>query len=166
MAQEINNTLPFISYELGSTYTWTNPDNANQKGWALDQEIRAKITVDTFKYCVIALDAGIIQTDGGLGGIEIILNSKNNGFCMDYKSFPWNWDRKTQRGGYISYKELLNSGYATLSSGLIYLKYDILSHPNYKGFKAEMPSANWGQISIQYGIGIRILPFVNAYLQG
>jgi hypothetical protein len=101
-----------------------------------------------------------------LGGIEIIINSQNNGFCLDYKSFPWNWDNKTQTGGYISYDDLLTGRFATHHSGIIHLKYYITLHPNYTSFKNEMTSAVWGQISIQYGIGIKELPLVNAYLTG
>ena len=101
-----------------------------------------------------------------MAGLEVSVNSENNGFCMDYKSFPWNWDTATEKGGYVSYAGLLAGGYATVDSGVIYLKYHITSHPHYSAFKKEMSSAEWGEISIQYGIGIRILPFVNAYLQG
>jgi hypothetical protein len=69
-------------------------------------------------------------------------------------------------GGYTSYNDLLTGRFTTLESGIIYLKYDITSHPNYTGFKKDMADAIWGQISIQYGIGIKDLPFVNAYLVG
>jgi len=166
MLQETNNNTPQVSYELGSVFTWANPDDGKQRGWELDKEIRSRIVEGAFKYYVIVLDANTVKKNGGLGGIEIIFNSKNNGFCIDYNSFPWNWDSETEKGGYISYNELLSEKHATINSGLLYIKYDISSHPNYKGFKTEMASADWGQLSIQYGIGIRILPFVNAYLQG
>jgi hypothetical protein len=154
------------SYELGSTFTWANPDQPNQKGWALDEQLRYKLALGTFKTFVIALDNSVVQIDGGLGGIEISFNSPKNGFCMDFKSFPWNWEAKTQTGGYISYQDLLNKGYISIDSGILNISYDLTSHPDYKAFKSEMFSSEWGEISIQYGIGIRILPFVNAYLKG
>jgi hypothetical protein len=115
---------------------------------------------------VLALDDKKVKTLGGLGGIEIIINSQNNGFRLDYKSFPWYWDSKTETGGYTSYDDLLNGRFAALNSEIIHLKYDITSHPYYADFKNEMTSAVWGQISIQYGIGIKDLPLVNAYLTG
>ena len=155
-----------VSYELGSTFTWINPEYANQKGWQLEQEHLDRIADGTIKYLIIALDAETLEVDGGLGGIEIILNSQVNGICLDYKSFPWCWDTKTQTGGYTSYNDLMNSGYASLDSKFVYLKYEIPLHPDYKNFKTEMASADWGQISVQYGIGMRHFPFANAYLQG
>jgi len=69
-------------------------------------------------------------------------------------------------GGYTTYNDLLSKDFTTLNSGIIYLKYDITSHPDYKGFLKDMISSDWGQISIQYGIGIKDLPLVNAYLIG
>jgi hypothetical protein len=168
-----NNTIPSditnginVFYELGKTFTWINPDNANQKGWALDQEIREKVADGKIENFVIALDDKKVKTIGGLGGIEVILNSKSNGFCLDYKSFPWYWDSETKMGGYTGYNDLLTGRFATLDSGIIYLKYDLTSHPDYVGFKNDMADSFWGQISIQYGIGIKDLPFVNAYLIG
>jgi len=155
-----------ISYELGKTYTWINPDNANQRGWGLNQEIRSKVADGMINCFVLALDNEKVKTLGGLGGIEIIFNSQNNGFCLDYKSFPWYWDSKTEMGGYTSYSDLLNRRFVVLDSGIIYLKYDITSHPNYVGFIKDMITGVWGQISIQYGIGIKDLPLVNAYLIG
>jgi len=157
-----------MTHELGSKFTWHNPDQPNQKGWALDKETRQKIADGTYKQFVIALDAGILQTDGGMGGIEVSINSLKNGFCMDFNAFPWNWNSETEKGGYIGYIDLLAGGYATRESqsDVISLIYDLTSHPNYADFKAEMSSAEWGEVSIQYGIGIRYLPFVNAYLQG
>jgi len=155
-----------VSYELGKAFTWSNPDNVNQKGWGLNHAIRAKIadgTIDTF---VLALDDKIVKILGGLGGVEIILNSKNSGFCIDYKSFPWYWDSKTEMGGYTSYSDLLAGRFVVLHSGILYLKYDITTHPDYIGFVKDMMSGVWGQIAIQYGIGIKDLPFVNAYLMG
>jgi hypothetical protein len=154
------------SYELGKVFTWSNPDNVNQKGWGLNQETRSKLSDGTIDYFIIALNDANVRTLGGLGGIEVIFNSMTNGFCIDYKSFPWYWDRKTRMGGYISYDDLLSKEFTTLNSGIIYLKYDITSHPDYKGFLKDMTSGNWGQISIQYGIGIKDLPLVNAYLIG
>jgi hypothetical protein len=153
-----------VSHELGNTFTWINPDNGNQRGWELDKEIRSQIACDKIKYLILALDNTKVKAAGGLGGIEVIINSQNNGFRLDYKSFPWNWDSKTETGGYISYDDLLTGGFAVLNSGIIHLKYDITSHPYYTEFKNEMISAVWGQISIQYGIGIKDLPLVNAYL--
>jgi len=168
-----NNTIPLnvkdninVSYELGKAFTWINPDNANQRGWELNQEIRSRIAGGKIDYLVLALDDTKVKAIGGLGGIEIIMNSQNNGFRLDYKSFPWYWDSKTETGGYTSYNDLLTGRFATLNSGIIHLKYDITSHPYYAEFKDEMNSAVWGQISIQYGIGIKNLPFVNAYLTG
>jgi len=155
-----------VSYDLGKTFTWDNPDSVNQRGWGLNQEIRGKIAdgiIDTF---ILALDDKVVKILGGLGGIEIIFNSKNNGFCIDYKSFPWYWDKKTEMGGYTSYSDLLAGRFVTLKSGIIYLKYDITSHPDYTGFVKDMMTGSWGQIAIQYGIGIKDLPFVNAYLTG
>ncbi|MCL1958016.1 MAG: hypothetical protein FWF68_00290 [Spirochaetes bacterium] len=154
------------SYELGKTFTWVNPDNVNQKGWGLNHETRSKLSDGTIDYFVIALSDAKVRTLGGLGGIEVILNSQINGFCIDYKSFPWYLDRKTRRGGYTSYSELLSREFTVLNSGVIYLKYDITSHPEYKGFIKDMISGNWGQICIQYGIGIKDLPLVNTYLIG
>jgi hypothetical protein len=155
-----------VFYELGMNYTWINPDNANQKGWNLNEELRQEIANGKYNTLVLALDDSKVKTLGGLGGIEIIFNSKENGFCLDYKSFPWYWDKETRIGGYTSYKDLLAERFTFLEFGTIYIKYDITSHPNYKGFKKEMYSAIWGQISIQYGIGIKDLPLVNAYLMG
>jgi len=153
-----------VFYELGKAFTWVNPDNANQRGWDLNQEIRSKIADGKINCFVLALDNAKVKVIGGLGGIEIIVNSQDNGFCLDYKSFPWYWDNKTEMGGYISYNDLLNERFTAFDSGTIYLKYDITSHPCYTGFRRDMISAVWGQISIQYGIGIKDLPFVNAYL--
>jgi len=153
-----------FSYEMGKTFTWINPDNANQRGWELNQRIRLKIADGEITYFILALDDAKVKAIGGLGGIEVIINSLKNGFRLDYKSFPWNWDSKTEAGGYTSYDDLLTGGLAALNSGIIHLKYDLKSHPYYKEFKEEMSSAVWGQISIQYGIGIKDLPFVNAYL--
>jgi len=158
--------VPLISYELGGVFTWSNPDQPNQKGWALNEEARGLIADGAIEYFVIALDHSIIKTDGGLGGIEVCLNSLNTGFVMDHKTFPWNWDVANQTGGYTSYPDLMAGGYATIDSNLINLKYYIKSHPIYQYFKKEMAHAEWGEISIQYGIGIRILPYINAYLQG
>jgi hypothetical protein len=167
-----NAAIPFdvsginIFYELGKTFTWINPDNVNQRGWELNREIMLKIADGKVEYLILALDDAKVKALGGLGGIEIIINSHNNGFCLDYKSFPWNWDSKTGTGGYTSYNDLLTGRFAVLNSEIIHLKYDITSHPHYKEFKNEMTSAVWGQISIQYGIGIKDLPLVNAYLTG
>ncbi|MCL2441536.1 MAG: hypothetical protein FWD14_07325 [Treponema sp.] len=155
-----------FSYELGSDFTWVNPAYTNQRGWTLDQKVISQVADGTIKRLVIVLDAAVIQADGGLGGIEIILNSQNNGINLDYRSYPWNWRSDTQTGGYISYSDLLSEGHATISEGKLYLMYDLTSHPNFPGFKKEMSSAEWGQISIQYGIGMRIFPFVTAFLQG
>ena len=152
------------SYELGETFTWINPDNANQKGWELCQDIRQKTANGKIECLILALDDKKVKNIGGLGGIEIIFNSQNNGFCVDYKSFPWNWDSKTKTGGYVSYEDLLTGRFAVLDSGIVLLKYYITMHPNYAEYKNEMASAEWGQISIQYGIGINDLPLVNAYL--
>jgi len=153
-------------YELGKTFTWNNPDNVNQRGWELNREMMQKIANGEIKYLVLALDDKRVKMIDGLGGIEVIINSQNNGFCLDYKSFPWNWDSKIETGGYISYDNLLTGRFAILHSGALHLKYDITSHPNYADFKNEMISAVWGQISIQYGIGIKDLPLINAYLTG
>jgi hypothetical protein len=158
--------VPLISYELGCVFTWLNPDQPNQKGWTLNEEARGLIADDAIDYFVLALDNQIIRTDGGMGGIEVSVNSSDTGFIMDYKSFPWNWDSNKQTGGYISYPDLTASGYAIVNSNLIYLRYHIKSHPVYHDFKKTMASAEWGEISIQYGIGIRILPYISAYLQG
>ncbi|MDR2596063.1 MAG: hypothetical protein LBC76_01960 [Treponema sp.] len=155
-----------ISYELGMKYTWINPDNANQKGWNLDKETRLEIANGKFDTLVLALDDKKVKALGGLGGIEIIFNSQENGFCLDYKSFPWYWDKETRIGGYTSYNDLLSERFTFLNLGIIYLKYDITSHPNYTGFTKDMFSGIWGQVSIQYGIGIKDLPLVNAYLMG
>ncbi|MCL2758886.1 MAG: hypothetical protein FWD22_01595 [Treponema sp.] len=164
MQESVKIISPF-SHELGNKFTWENPDQPNQKGWRLNPEIRTMVADGAIKNFILVLDANIVKTDGGIGGIEVSINSLSTGFCMDFKSFPWNWDIDTQAGGYTSYSDLLSCGYATLGSGLINLKYDITSHPNFSAFKSEMSTATWGEISIQYGIGIRILPFVNAYLQ-
>jgi hypothetical protein len=157
-----------LSYELGSTFTWVNPDSANQKGWEINHEIRSKIADGSIKSFVLALNAEDIKTNGVLGGIEIIVNSQDTGFCLDYKSFPWYWDVDAQTGGWISYDDLLIKSHTLLDSSLspavLYLTYDITSHPIYAKFKEAMRSGEWGQISIQYGLGIKSLPFVNAYL--
>ena len=159
--------VPLISYELGGVFTWSNPDQPNQKGWALNEEARSLIADGAIEYFVLALDHEAIRTDGGLGGVEVSFNSLDTGFCMDFKTFPWNWDRIDHSGGYISYTDLMAGGYASQeSSKLIKLKYYVRAHPNYSDFKKAMTSAEWGEISIQYGIGIRILPYINAYLQG
>jgi len=159
------NDKPAFFHELGSTFTWSNPEQPNQKGWALDSHLRSYVANGTIKRLVIVLEASTVKTDGGLGGIEVILNSKDNGFRIDWKSFPWNWNKETQTGGYTSYNSLISGGYLTVNPETAFLKYDIISHPYYSGFKKEMTSTEWGEISIQYGIGIRHLPFVNAYLQ-
>ncbi|MDR2941667.1 MAG: hypothetical protein LBV17_03650 [Treponema sp.] len=162
-----NTAIPFnVSYELGKKFTWINSSNVNQRGWELNQEIMLKIAAGKIKYLIIVLDDTRVKTLGGLGGIEVIINSHNNGFHLDYKSFPWYWDNKTEKGGYTSYDDLLAGGFADLKSGMIHLKYSLTTHPYYKEFKKEMASAAWGQISIQYGIGIKDLPIVNAYLTG
>jgi len=168
-----NNTIPAniidgmsVSYDLGKEFTWINPDNANQRGWGLTQEMRSKIADGKINHFILALNDTEVKRLGGLGGIEIILNSQNNGFCLDYKSFPWYWDSKTEMGGYTSYSDLLAGSYTFLDYGIIYLKYDITSHPNYAGFKKDMISGIWGQVSIQYGIGIKDFPLISAYLIG
>jgi hypothetical protein len=157
------------SYELGSTFTWINPSSAAQKGWELNKEARTKISDGTFKYLVLALNADAIKANGVLGGIEIIFNSENTGFCIDYCSFPWYWDVEAKTGGWISYDDLLSNNSTVLDSsvtpGIIYLGYNLTSHPKYNGFKNAMHSEEWGQISVQYGLGIKNLPFVNAYLK-
>ena len=153
-----------VVFELGETFTWMNPEHVNQKGWELNHEIRQKIADRTIGKFIIALKEETVKSNGGLGGIEVIFNSRNNGFCVDYQSFPWYWDTKTETGGYTSYRDLVNGRYAFIEAGIIYLLYDITMHPNYCGFVAEMSSSDWGQISIQYGIGMRYLPFINAYL--
>jgi len=158
--------VPLISYELGSVFTWSNPDQPNQKGWALNEEVRTLIADGAFEYLVLALNHDMIRANGGLGGIEVSFNSLDTGFCMDFKTFPWNWDRKDHSGGYISYTDLMAGGYVTLEADLIKLKYYIRTHPNYSNFKKAMTNAKWGELSIQYGIGINILPYINAYLQG
>jgi len=163
--ENIDETAPAVSYELGSRFTWSNPDQPNQKGWELDKNLRAKIADGTIRNFVISLDAETVRTDGGMGGIEVSVNAQNLGFRMDHRSFPWNWDIITQTGGYTSYHLLFSGGHAVLDSDVIYLKYDITTHPDYNAFKKEMSEAEWGEISIQYGIGIRILPFITAYLQ-
>jgi hypothetical protein len=163
MSKADKNT-PAFSYELGK-FTWISPDYPNHKGWALDEDLRAKVADGTISNIIIALDSATVKVDGGIGGVEIILNSHNNGFCIDQESYHWCWDEEAQSGGYISYEDLLECGYATLCSEIIYLRYDITEHPNYKGFKTEMSCAEWGEISIQYGLGMRIFPIVNAYLQ-
>jgi len=150
--------------ELGKAFSWGNPDDSNQKGWVLNREIRAKIADGIVGNFILALEDTKVKTLGGLGGIEVILNSQNNGFCLDYRSFPWYWDVKTETGGYISYGDLLAERFVVLNSGIIYLKYDISAHPNYIGFIKDMIFGNWGQILIQYRIGIKDLPVVNAYL--
>jgi len=154
-----------FSHELGGKFSWVNPVYTNQRGWELNQELRSFITNGTIKYLIIALDSTAVKTDGGLGGIEIILNSQKNGISLDYKSFPWNWETSTQTGGYISYIDLIKEGHAYIDSGNLFLNYNITQHPSYSIFKTEMSSADWGQISIQYGIGMRIFPFVTAYLK-
>ncbi|MCL2210581.1 MAG: hypothetical protein FWB95_01520 [Treponema sp.] len=164
--EDTDSEIPAVSLELGSRFTWSNPDQPNQKGWALDNNLRAKIADGTVRYFIIALDAETVKTDGGLGGVEVSFNAQILGFRMDHRSFPWNWDIITQTGGYASYNLLFSGGHATLDSEIIHLRYDITTHPDYKEFKKEMSDAEWGEISIQYGIGIRILPFINAYLQG
>ncbi|MCL2802205.1 MAG: hypothetical protein FWD28_10650 [Treponema sp.] len=155
-----------VLYELGSSFTWVNPEQPNQRGWGLNTEIRAQFAKGVYKKIAIALDNENVKTDGGLGGIEISFNSLTTGFCMDFKSFPWNFNYTTQTGGYTSYDDLLNRGFFIIESGTAYLEYDLSAHPNYKEFKTAMASAEWGEISIQYGIGIRHLPFINAYLKG
>jgi len=155
-----------ISYELGMPFSLINPDNAKERGWRLSKEIRSKIADGIIDSFVIALDDKIVKIIGGLGGIEIILNSQNNGFCIDNRSFPWYWDSKTETGGYISYNNLLAGRFTVLHSGILYLSYDITSHPEYVGFIKDMISGCWGQIYVHYGIGIKELPIVNAYLMG
>jgi uncharacterized Fe-S cluster protein YjdI len=170
-AEMENTATPFdvrgdinVFYELGKTFTWINPDNVNQRGWELNREIMLEIASGKVEYLILVLDNTKVKALGGLGGIEVIINSQNNGFRLDYRSFPWNWDSETGTGGYTSYNDLLTGRFAVLNSGTMHLKYDITSHPYYTDFKNEMTSAVWGQISIQYGIGIKDLPFVNAYL--
>jgi len=164
--QNKSKDTPLVSYELGGVFTWSNPEQPNQKGWTLKEEIRTLIADGAVEYFVLSLDHKMVRENGGLGGIEVSFNSADTGFCMDFKTFPWNWDRRDRSGGYISYADLMAGEYAAVDSNLISLKYYIKVHPNYQSFKEAMSCAEWGEISIQYGIGIRILPFINAYLQG
>jgi hypothetical protein len=158
-----------FSHELGGRFTWSNPDSASQKGWELNPDIREKIADGTIKNFVIALNADTIQAADTLGGIEVIFNSRNTGFCIDTFSFPWYWDVETEKGGWIGYNDLLNENCSMLDSSvsprIIYLTYDIKNHPVYDAFRSSMPSAEWAQLSIQYGLGIKNMPFINAYLR-
>jgi hypothetical protein len=157
-------SAPVFSHELGGTFTWVNPDSPSQKGWELDGELRKKIYEGDIKCFVLAVDAKVIEYNGVLGGIEVILNSEYTGFSIDYKSFPWHWDAETFAGGWISYEDLVNEKFSLLNGGVIYLKYNLTSHPSYKKFRTAMKAAEWAQVSIQYGLGTYNLPFVKAYL--
>jgi hypothetical protein len=161
--KKTDNKNKSFSYELGQ-FTWKNPDNADgQVGWELNREIMDKIADGTIRYFFIALNAAVIKTSNTMGGIEIIVNSKESGFCKDDFSFKWNWDNETKTGGWISYNDLLNESCSSLDSDIIYLRYDITSHPSYDAIKEAMSCAAWGQFAIQYCLGIKNLPFVNGY---
>jgi hypothetical protein len=153
-----------ISYKMGD-FTWTNKEHpAIQKGWALEPEIREKIADGTLEYLTLALDDASVKTSGGLGGIEINFNSLATDFQLDYKSFPWYWDKETGCGGWIGYSDLLDKYFTKLDSGILYLKYDLTRHPYHNAFKKAMLSAEWGELSIQYGLGLKYLPIIDAYL--
>jgi hypothetical protein len=146
-------------------FTWTNKEQpATQKGWLLKPDVREMIADGTIEYLTLALDNASVQTSGGLGGIEINFNSQDTGFQLDYKSFPWYWDKATGIGGWIGYTDLLEKYFTKLDAGLLYLKYDITRHPYYSAFKKAMPGAEWGELSVQYGLGLKYLPIVDAYL--
>jgi hypothetical protein len=153
-----------ISFKLGD-FTWINKEQPNtQKGWELKPEIREMIANGTIEHLSLALDDSAVKTGGGLGGIEININSRATGFQLDYKSFPCYWDKATGGGGWIGYTDLLDKYFTKLDSGILYLKYDITRHPYYSAFKKAMADAEWGEISIQYGMGVKNLPIMDAYL--
>jgi hypothetical protein len=153
-----------ISFKMGD-FTWINKEQPDiQKGWTLKQEIRERIADGTIEYLSLALDDTAVKTSGGLGGIEINFNSQATGFQLDYKSFPWYWDKATGGGGWIGYPDLLEKYFTKLDSGILYLKYDITRHPYYNAFKKAMASAEWGELSIQYGMGLKYLSIVDTYL--
>jgi hypothetical protein len=149
--------------ELGE-FTWENKEQPDtQKGWLLDQEIREKIADGTIEYFVLALDMSALQTKGGICGLETIINSQATRFKIDPSAFPWYWSGVTKTGGWISYEDLITKNYIVTDSGVLYLKYKIISHPSYDAFKTAMASAEWGEFAIQYGMGVSTLPIVNAF---
>jgi hypothetical protein len=162
VSSDINNDKSF-SCALGE-FTWESKERPNmQKGWLLAPEIRAKIADGAINYFVLSLNASKIESRGGLGGIEIILNSLITRFKIDYSSFPWHWSSASNTGGWISYADLLKESYVKLDSGTLSLKYKMAAHPYFDAFKTAMSRADWGEIAIQYGLGISNLPFINAY---
>jgi len=112
-------------YELGE-FSWLNEfEPKSQKGWELNQEIRGKIADGSIKFFVMALNADRIQKIGILGGIEIMFNYDTSGQKQHDKAFPWNWDKTTEKGGWITYRDLLNERCVKLDSGVIYLEYNL-----------------------------------------
>jgi hypothetical protein len=158
-----NESIPPVIIELGF-FTWSNTNNPMQKGWSLYQDYRTKIAEGIIKYFYLALKDDVIQANGGVGGIEVILNSRETGFRIHNQSFPWYWDKDTNKGGWINYDDLLQESFVTLNSGKIYIQYDITTHPYYEVFKTDMALAEWGQLSIQYGLGMKDFPVVDGYL--
>jgi hypothetical protein len=158
-----NRCADSYAYQLGD-FTWENRENPNsQKGWLLGQEIRKKIADGTVKFCVIAHDEKKIKDSGGLSGIETIINSQTTRFKIDYSAFPWYWSNATKSGGWISYGDLINVKNIVRDSGVIYLKYEIESHPYFNAFKPAMAIAEWGEFALQYGMGINNMPYINAW---
>ena len=136
-------------YNLGA-YTWDASDSA--KGWMLISDIREKIADGSIKYFVIGLNAASVQAAGGLGGIKIIFNAAS-GWNEDGNAFPWYYEAgKDFWNGWIPYDDLIGDapeGYgADVVDGVVYLQYDLTSHPGYSAFKTALPSATWAQFGL------------------
>jgi len=137
-----------VMHHLGTEYSWTDA-NDSTRGWILSDEVRAKIADGSIKYFLIGLNANTIADAGGLGGINIIFNrSGAGGYSSDEQAFPWNWNSVTETGGWISYADLTGTYGAHVQDGVLYLRYDITTHPGYEAFKAAVVSAEFAQLGM------------------
>jgi len=136
-----------VYHNLGGTFSWTDGGDSI-RGWFVSEGIREKIADGSIKYLLLGLDEDTVQSVGGLGGIGIFVNAPDGVSGDDSKAFPWYWANPAENdyNGWISYAEL--SDIVFVEDGVMWLEYNLTTHPNYSAWKTALAAAEWAQIGL------------------
>ena len=133
-------------------FTWS--DGGNVKGWELDEYARNAFANDVIKYFILGLKISNTSEKGVITELKITFNSEDG------------WKAQSLWGG-ISYSELLTQYYVSLDTAndILYITYDVRTHPDYAGFRAAM-SEGWGRFILENDGGGIFDLYVSAWFTG
>jgi hypothetical protein len=130
-------------------FNWDNSNSDHVRGWTFNSNTIKKIGNGNYKYFVIGLDEASISAAGGLAGIGIMLQSEASGQNTHDQAFPWYYEEDNdEQNGWITYEDLIGEYGAGVNEGIIYLQYDLTTHPSYAAFKTSMATAEWANFGL------------------